>query len=109
MPREAIFTCHNRFPQNFWKPAFQVHPNGAQGIASVRILVEDPALCTAKFEALTGGRGEATATGHVVALANDQQLELLPASGQRPGFAGVTLKGGAALQEIVWETLLQGN
>ncbi len=33
MQRAACFTCHNRFPENFWKPAFQDHANGVERIA----------------------------------------------------------------------------
>ncbi|KAB2849991.1 MAG: VOC family protein [Hyphomicrobiaceae bacterium] len=29
MPDAGFFTCHNRFPENFWKPEFQRHANGA--------------------------------------------------------------------------------
>jgi hypothetical protein len=41
-PAIGYFTCHNRFPQNFWKPAFQTHENGAVSIETVYLLAGDP-------------------------------------------------------------------
>ena len=41
-PEIGYFTCHNRYPENFWKPAFQQHENGAQNVKSVYMLAGDP-------------------------------------------------------------------
>lgn len=41
-PEIGYFTCHNRFPENFWKPDFQKHGNGATGIEAVYLLAGDP-------------------------------------------------------------------
>ena len=42
MPHAACFTCHNRFPQNFWKPQYQRHANGAEGLAEVVMVSAEP-------------------------------------------------------------------
>ena len=34
-PDTGFFTCQQHFPENFWNPAFQNHPNGVTGIAGV--------------------------------------------------------------------------
>ena len=41
-PGIGYFTCHNRYPENFWKPAFQQHANGAAAIRSVYLIAADP-------------------------------------------------------------------
>ncbi|WP_305988160.1 VOC family protein [Roseibium sp. MMSF_3544] len=41
-PEIGYFTCHNKFPENFWKPAFQTHENGAQDVKTVYMLAADP-------------------------------------------------------------------
>jgi len=38
----GYFTCFNRYPENFWKPDFQRHDNGAAGPASVCLVAADP-------------------------------------------------------------------
>jgi hypothetical protein len=41
-PDTGYFTCEQHYPQNFWNPAFQRHPNGAAGIAGVIMVSEHP-------------------------------------------------------------------
>jgi hypothetical protein len=38
----AFFTCQQHYPENFWNPAFQDHPNGVMGIAGVTMVAERP-------------------------------------------------------------------
>lgn len=43
-PSEAgFFTCRQIHPENFWKPDYQKHPNGALDIAAVTLVARDPA------------------------------------------------------------------
>jgi hypothetical protein len=41
-PQAGFFACQHHFPQNFWNPAFQAHPNGAMRVASVAMVAENP-------------------------------------------------------------------
>jgi glyoxalase-like protein len=41
-PEIGYFTCHNRFPENFWKPPFQKHANRARAVETVYLLAQDP-------------------------------------------------------------------
>lgn len=41
-PGIGYFTCHNRYPENFWKADFQSHANGALGPAAVYMVAADP-------------------------------------------------------------------
>ena len=42
-PETAYFTSQNHYPENFWNPAFQAHPNSATTIAGVVLVAENPA------------------------------------------------------------------
>jgi len=41
-PDTGYFSCQQHYPENFWNPAFQVHPNGVTGIAEVIMVSENP-------------------------------------------------------------------
>jgi hypothetical protein len=43
LPDAGFFVCQQHFPENFWSPALQVHPNGATGVAGVVLVAETPA------------------------------------------------------------------
>lgn len=37
----GFFLCQQHFPQNFWSPALQVHPNGVTSVTAVTLVTED--------------------------------------------------------------------
>ncbi|MCB1486982.1 MAG: VOC family protein, partial [Bauldia sp.] len=39
----GFFTCKNEHPENFWRPAYQTHGNGATRIEAVVMVARDPA------------------------------------------------------------------
>jgi hypothetical protein len=41
-PDVGFFACRQRYPENFWNPAFQQHVNSATGIAGVVLVAEKP-------------------------------------------------------------------
>ena len=43
LPEAMVFTCQQWRPDLFWKSEFQQHPNGAQTITEVFLVVDDPA------------------------------------------------------------------
>jgi hypothetical protein len=38
----AFFTCQQRYPENFWNPAFQVHANTTDNVVAVVLVAERP-------------------------------------------------------------------
>jgi hypothetical protein len=50
----GFFTCQQHYPENFWNPAFQDHPNGVTGIAGVTMVAERPEDHRHFFGAFTG-------------------------------------------------------
>ncbi len=55
-PDIGYFTCKQRYPENFWNPAFQQHANGAIGIAGVVLVADNPGDHRAFLAAFTGER-----------------------------------------------------
>ncbi|MBO0347288.1 VOC family protein [Roseibium sp. CAU 1637] len=41
-PELGFFACHNKYPENFWKPAFQSHANGATAVSALYMVAGDP-------------------------------------------------------------------
>ena len=63
-PHAAFFTCQHRYPENFWNPAFQVHPNTATRVAGVVLVADNPADHHVFLEVFSGVRDlHATSSG----------------------------------------------
>jgi catechol 2,3-dioxygenase-like lactoylglutathione lyase family enzyme len=61
-------TCQQLYPENFWNPAFQQHPNGVAGVAGVVVVAEQPKEHQRFFELLADA-GATTASGEGFAIA----------------------------------------
>lgn len=99
LPDAAFFVCQQHFPEAFWNPAFQNHPNGATNLSCVTLGVPDPASHGDFLRAFTGTPGlEADETGLAIALGNDGQLRVLPHPAGRFTAFGVAVPdlGGVA-------------
>ena len=79
-PGAGFFTCTQHFPENFWNPEAQRHPNGATGIGAVALTTPDPAGHAEFMGAFTGvaprvaGDGAMTfelSRGHVDVMTSD--------------------------------------
>ena len=53
-PEIGFFTCQHRYLENFWNPAFQVHPNTASGVTSVVLVANNLADHHIFLEAFSG-------------------------------------------------------
>jgi len=103
MPALSFFTCHNKTPEYFWKPAFQKHANGAQHITAVYLAAEDPDRHGDFLAKLTGSPPEATEGGLRFRCRKETLFVLTPARlaamvpgfeidlGDGPQFAGFSL------------------
>jgi len=54
-PDLCFFYCQQRFPQNFWNPAFQRHDNTALGVSQIVALHEQPQAAAGFLKAYGGG------------------------------------------------------
>jgi len=55
-PDAAFFVCQQHYPENFWNPAFQDHPNTARAVAAVVLVAENPSDHHVFLSAFTGQR-----------------------------------------------------
>jgi catechol 2,3-dioxygenase-like lactoylglutathione lyase family enzyme len=63
-PEIGFATCQQHFPQNFWNPTFQQHPNTASSVAGVVLVAENPTDHHIFLSAFTGVRDlHATSSG----------------------------------------------
>jgi catechol 2,3-dioxygenase-like lactoylglutathione lyase family enzyme len=63
-PDAGFATCQQHYPENFWNPAFQQHPNTASDVAGVVLVAENPADHHVFLSAFTGVRDlHATSSG----------------------------------------------
>lgn len=42
LPEIGFFTCDHHYPENFWKPDYQRHDNGAYDLAGIVIVADEP-------------------------------------------------------------------
>ena len=54
LPKAGFFVCQQHYPENFWNPAFQVHENGATGVATVALAAPEPDSCKKFLTDFTG-------------------------------------------------------
>jgi hypothetical protein len=88
MPETTFFTCQQHAPEHFWKPAYQVHANGADHAAEAIIVAPDPAA-HADFFSGTHGAGAVRVQGEGVRVATDLGLiSLLTPTAFRERFGG---------------------
>jgi catechol 2,3-dioxygenase-like lactoylglutathione lyase family enzyme len=66
-PDIAFAVCRQHYPENFWSPEFQNHPNTASGIAGAVLVAENPTDLHIFLSAFTGVRElQATSSGVAV-------------------------------------------
>ncbi len=80
----GYFTCQHRHPENFWNPAFQQHANGAERVAGVIAVADDPARHRDFLLAFTGAAGSRdTGDGFTIDLPRGQIELTTPAAFER--------------------------
>lgn len=87
LKRAGFFTCQHHYPENFWKPEYQRHTNGATNIAAAVMVTRDPADFHEFLTHFTGVR-ELTATSFGVSfdLGDGSRVEVLSPPGFRAFF-----------------------
>ena len=66
-PDVGLFSCQQRYPENFWNPAFQVHANTAAAVAGVVLVANNPSDHHIFLSAFVGER-ELLATSSGITL-----------------------------------------
>jgi catechol 2,3-dioxygenase-like lactoylglutathione lyase family enzyme len=84
----AFFTCQHHYPENFWRPEFQRHANGARSVESVIMVADDPAAYGAFLVAFSGADAHLTTPDGVFIDTGKGRIELLT-----PAAASAVLGG----------------
>jgi hypothetical protein len=102
-PDATFFVCQHHFPQNFWQPALQRHPNGAVGLQRVTLVAGNPSDHHIALSNLAGMREMRANSRGIAVPCGRAMLEILspegfrfnygcePPSGEGAVFAGFTI------------------
>lgn len=113
-PDIRFCVCQQHFPENFWNPAFQKHPNSVSGIAGVIAVAADPARHLDFMQAYAGGKAERTGDGGFAIETPRGTLEVATPAAflKRYGVAAPDVSRGARLAALRFTvedaSLLQG-
>lgn len=55
VPHASFFVCQQHYPEAFWNPAYQAHPNGAVNVSAVLVEATEPARHADFLIRFTGG------------------------------------------------------
>lgn len=98
MPHVGFFACQHHRPEDFFAAQWQMHANGAVGVAGVVLIAENPAAHAEFLSAVTGQREMlATSMGVDLEVADEQSVEVLTDAAFVHRFGAAAL--GAAMGE----------
>lgn len=101
MPEAVFFTCQQHAPQYFWKPEYQLHPNGAIAVVEVFMLAENPESFRELFVGLQGREAVRVVDGALeIATARGRVTVFDPEQGDER-FPGLPLRGAPASPHFV--------
>lgn len=89
-PNAGFFTCHSHFPENFWKPDYMRHANGAQEMVEAVMAAPDPAALSDFLRGFSGGDAQVTDGGIAVSCGAHAMTVLTPAA-TRTRYPGLSL------------------
>lgn len=89
MPRATWFVCQQHYPENFWKPDFLRHANGALGADSVTLAADEPQRYGEFLEALFPEGQVHKASGGVVLELPRGRARVAPAPALESEYPGI--------------------
>jgi catechol 2,3-dioxygenase-like lactoylglutathione lyase family enzyme len=114
LPEAGFFVSQQRFPENFWSRAAQVHPNGALGVAGLTIVCDRPADAAPFLSAFLDAPGRPIEGGAGFALEGATLECVTPAaftalSGAVPAGSGLAAVRVSVADLAASEGLLREN
>lgn len=73
----GFFTCQHHYPENFWRPDFQFHANGARRVESVIMVADEPAAFGPFLVEFTGATAHLTTPDGFFVDTGAGRIELL--------------------------------
>jgi hypothetical protein len=99
LPETGFFVCQQHFPENFWSPAAQVHPNGALAVAGLTLVCDEPDRAEPFLAAFLDAPAQ-TIAGGVAFAADGTQLECLTSQGYAALYGAAATAPGLAAMRI---------
>ncbi len=100
-PDIGLFTILQHNPENFWNPAFQQHPNSAEGVAGVVVVTDRPEQHQQFFEKFSDARAVVHSDGFAIATLRGTIEVVTPAAFlQRFGVKAPDISRGARLAAL---------
>jgi hypothetical protein len=100
-PRIGFFTCSQRYPKNFWNPAFQCHANTAVAVGGVVLVAQTPSDHAKFLAAFAGADSRRTSDGVTIATPRGDIEVVRPAVfASRFGVKAPDISGGARLAAL---------
>lgn len=97
-PDDAGFAaCQHHFPENFWDPALQIHANGAQAVAGVAMVAENPTDHHIFLKAFTGLSDLHSSSIGIKARVGNGDVEIVEPVSFRDRFGVAPLVGGEGM------------
>lgn len=93
-PKAGFFVCQQHFPENFWNPAFQVHENGATGLATVALAAPDPDRCKRFLTDFTGVTPTSPALHDLSFRLGDAHLDVMTPDDAAESYVSVEVEMG---------------
>jgi hypothetical protein len=93
LPEAVFFTCQQHAPQYFWKPDYQLHPNGALAVVETIMVAEDPLALGDLFAGLQGRDAVRQRDGTLDVTTARGRVTVLPPDAAAERFAGLPLRG----------------
>jgi hypothetical protein len=85
-PDIGFAACQQRYPENFWNPAFQQHPNSVTGIAAAVLVAENPADHHIFLSAFTGVRDLTSTSSGIIAVTPRGDVKVMDPAAFRNQF-----------------------
>jgi hypothetical protein len=101
-PETGFAVCQQHYPENFWNPVFQQHPNTVSGVTGAVLVAENPADHHIFLSAFTGVRDLHATSGAVSAQTPRGTVAVMDAAAFRAhfGVAAPDVSGGARLAAV---------
>jgi len=90
-PAVSHFFCHQHKPQLVWVEDWMTHPNGANGIAAVSYVAEQPSDFQQRFSGIYGEQAVKLVDGQLTVQTDRGRFEVLTPAFAQQRFAGVEL------------------
>lgn len=101
LPEAVFFTCQRHAPQYFWKPDYQLHPNGALAVVEVVMVADEPAALADLFAGMQGQSAVRRMDDRLDVSTARGRVTVLPPALAAERFSGLPLPGASTTPHFI--------